>query len=185
MKVYLLVEGESDQDFFRRLLPSDIQPHTVIVAAGGRSNITSKARSLMVTKRRPLALVADADTVEKHAIEERFQTLQELLGSASAGVPCKVVLAVPEIESWFFEVPDVIERLSGRKLSPDQRELGQLRPREVLTQLFRDQGALPLTQLTGELTEPEVQTLRDTQPRKELIEFLTEQVGRKTEPQPA
>jgi hypothetical protein len=124
MRVFLLVEGDSDLALFQRLLPSEIQSETTIVTAGGRSNITSKARSLMVTKRRPLALVTDADAVEKDAVEQRFQTLEELVRSATAGVPYKVILAVPEIESWFFVVPKALERLSGKKLSSEQRELG-------------------------------------------------------------
>jgi hypothetical protein len=185
LKVYLLVEGDSDLALFQRLLPSEIQPETTIVAAGGRSNITSKARSLMVTRRRPLALVTDADTVEKDAVEQRLETLEELVRSATAGVPYKVILAVPEIESWFFAVPEFLERLSGQKLSPEQRELGELRPKEVLRQLFKDQGPLFVYELASKLTEPEVKKLQETPPRKELIEFLTEQVNKKTEPQPA
>ncbi len=185
MKAYLLVEGNSDLAFFQRLLPPEIQPETTIVASGGRSNITSTARSLMVTKRRPLALVTDSDAVERDAVEQRLQTLEELVGSATEGVPYKVILAVPEIESWFFVVPEVLERLSGQKLSPEQRELGELRPKEVLRQLFKDHGPLFVHKLASELTEPEVKTLQETQPRKELIEFLTEQVHKKPEPQPA
>jgi hypothetical protein len=39
--------------------------------------------------------------------------------------------------------------------------------------------------LASELTEPEVKILQETQPRKELIEFLTKQIHKKTKPQPA
>ncbi len=185
MRTYLLVEGETDLAFFRRLLPPEIQPQITIVTAGGRSNITSIARSLMVTKRRPLALVTDSDSLENVAVEQRLQTLEELVGSATACVPYKVILAVPEIESWFFVVPEVLERLSGQKLSLEQRELGELRPKEVLRQLFKSPGPLFVDKLAGALTESEVKTLQETQPRKELIEFLAEQVGKKAEPQPA
>lgn len=184
MKVYLLVEGNSDQAFFQTLLPSDIRQDTIVVPVGGRSNITSIARSLLVTKRRPLALVTDADTIEKDAIERRYQMLDELIGSATAGVPYKVILAVPEIESWYFKVPNVLERLSGKQLSSEQRELGELRPKEVLSRLFEGRLRWSLDKLAGELTDSEVKTLRETYPRRELIEFLTEQVEMKTEPQP-
>ena len=174
MKAYLLVEGQTDLALFERLLPPEIRPETSIVAVGGRSSIASMARSLMIARRKPVALVADADTVERNAVEQRFQALDELVGSAAAGVSYKVIVAVPEIESWFFAVPGVLERLSGKTLSPEQIELGMLRPREVLRQLFQDR--VSFYRLVGELTESEVQTLRETEPRKELIEFLTEQV---------
>ncbi len=183
MKVYLVVEGPSDQALFQRLLPSEIRSETTIVTAGGRSNITSLARSLMVAKQRPLAMVADADAIEKDAVEQRLEVLEELVHPVTAGVPYKVILAVPEIESWFFAVPEVLERLSGNKLSPEQRELGLLRPKEVLRQLFQVQGPLPFDRLASGLTESEVKTLQETQPRKELIEFLTEQVNRTSAPQ--
>ncbi|HQU41584.1 MAG: hypothetical protein B7Z73_00320, partial [Planctomycetia bacterium 21-64-5] len=94
--------------------------------------------------------------------------------------PYKVVLAVPEIESWFFVVPDVLERMSGKKLSIEQRELGGLRPKKVIQQLFENQRAVSVAELAGNLTEPEVQTLRETEPRKALIDFLTEAVKKET-----
>lgn len=176
MRAYLLVEGETDLALFERLLPPQILPETSIVAVGGRSSIASMARSLMIARGKPVALVADADTVERNAVEQRFQALDELVGSAAAGVPYKVIVAVPEIESWFFAVPGVLERLSGKTLSPEQLELGTLRPKEVLRQLFKDRVPPHFYRLVGELTESEIQTLRETEPRKELIEFLTEQV---------
>ena len=36
------------------------------------------------------------------AVEQRLAILEELVRSATSGVPYKVILAVPEIESWFF-----------------------------------------------------------------------------------
>ncbi len=176
MRAYLLVEGETDLVLFERLLPPEIRRETSIVVVGGRSSIASMARSLMIARGKPVALVADADTVERNAVEQRFQALDELVGSAAAGVPYKVIVAVPEIESWFFAVPGALERLSGTTLTPEQIELGMLRPREVLRQLFQDRMPPHFHRLVGELTESEVQTLRETEPRKELIEFLTEQV---------
>jgi hypothetical protein len=145
MKVYLLVEGDADLAFYRRLLPSEIQAETTIVTAGGRSNITSKARSLMVTKRRPLALVTDADAFEPDAVEQRLETLEELLRSATAGVPYKVILAVPETESWFFVVPEVLERLSGKPLTPEQRELGHCDRKRSCGSFSRTRGPCPST----------------------------------------
>ncbi|HVA44891.1 MAG TPA: hypothetical protein VNH11_00770 [Pirellulales bacterium] len=180
-----MVEGNSDAAFFRRLLPAEIVPETTIVIVGGRSNISSKARSLMVTKGRPIALVADTEVTEKDAVEQRIRTLEELLRSATAGVPYKVIFAVPEIEAWFFAIPEALERLSGKKLSPEQRELAEVRPKEILTKLFKDEGPLFVDQLASKLTESEIQTLRETQPRKDLIDFITQQVNKKTEPLPA
>lgn len=183
MKAYLILEGDSELALVRRLLPSEIQSDISIVTAGGRSNIASKARSLMVMRRKPVALVTDADAIDKDAVEQRRRTLEDLMRSATTGVPYKVVLAVPEIESWLFVVPDVLERMSGKKLSNDQRELGDLRPKKVIQQLFENQRSVSVAELASNLTDPELQALRETEPRKELIDFLSEAV--KKEPQHA
>lgn len=94
-----------------------------------------------------------------------------------------------QLDSWIRESVrtehHALERLSGKKLSPDQRELAEVRPKEILAKLFKDQGLGYVEQLVSKLTEPEIQALRETQPRKDLIDFITEQVNEKTEPQPA
>jgi hypothetical protein len=183
MRVYLLLEGSSDEALLQRLIPSEILSETTIVIAGGRSNITSKARSLMVTKRRPLVMITDADTVEKDAVAQRLKTLEDLISSATAGVPYRVILAIPEMESWFFMIPDFVERVTGKRLSPDQRELAKMKPKEVLTELFKDHGSFSFNELASQMTDSEAETLRETDPIREVIDFLTEQVNKQTEPQ--
>ncbi|OWK45012.1 hypothetical protein [Fimbriiglobus ruber] len=182
MKTYLLVEGQADLEILRRLLPSDIEQQTTIAAAGGRSNITSMARSLLVTKRKPLALVMDADAVEDGAVRQQRQISEELLRSVSAGVPFKVILMVPEIEAWFFLVPDALERLSGENLTTDLKALAVSRPKEVLAQLFKSRGGSPITLLANGMTEDEIQSLRETPPGKELLAFLSDPVANKIQP---
>lgn len=185
MKAYLLVEGKSDQSFFHRILPDEVLAETILVAAGGRSDIASVARSLMVSKGRPLALVADADAVEAEAVELRRAMLDQLLRPVSAGIPYKIVLAEPSIESWILEVPGILDRVLGGEPPAIQREHALLRPRDVLGQLFQAPAASVMDRLIGALTESEIKILRETQPRKDLLEFLRVQTSRKSVPQRA
>ena len=87
---------------------------------------------------------------------------------------------VPEIEVLFFLAPHVLERLTGQKLSPEIVTVARTNPKQALKQLFNDKAASSIAQLAGEMTEDELDAIRETAPAKELIGFLTEAIGNKT-----
>jgi hypothetical protein len=107
------------------------------------------------------------------------------IGAASARVRFRVILMIPEIEVLFFMVPSVLERLTGRTLSPEFLTLARASPHLAFLQLLPDKAPSPLEYLTGVLTPDDVEALRETPPAKELIGFLTEAVENKAQPQPA
>ena len=76
-RVYVLVEGPSDAAFLRRILPREVLTDAELVPAGGRSAIASLARSLVVRRRTPIAVVIDSDSLKPDVIEERQQGMQE------------------------------------------------------------------------------------------------------------
>jgi hypothetical protein len=77
--------------------------------------MASRARSFLVLRRTPVAVVVDAGSLSPAVIEECREGMEELIQAAAGSVPVKVVVAVPEIEAWFFAVPEVIERVLGRR----------------------------------------------------------------------
>src|SRR5437588_12121575 len=105
MKTYLVVEGPADVIIGTRLLPPALQQHAVIVPVGGRGNVTSVARTLLVTRRKPLAVLVDADTLNEAAVGQLRWDIEDLLRALAAGLPCKVLVAVPEIEVILFRAP--------------------------------------------------------------------------------
>src|SRR5437868_12251823 len=114
-RVYIFVEGPTDAEFLRRVLPPEALKDAEVVTAGGSSGIPSLARSVLVRRKKPIAVVMDSDSLDPDVIEERQQSTEELIRAADASIPVKVVSAVPEIEAWFFAAPEAIGRVLGKK----------------------------------------------------------------------
>src|SRR5262245_6955547 len=108
-QVYLFVEGPTDAAFLRRVLPPAVTKEAEFVESGGRASIPSLARSVLVRRRKPVAVLMDSDSLAPAVIEEQRESTEELIRSAAASIPVKVVVAVPTIESWFFAAPEAIE----------------------------------------------------------------------------
>jgi hypothetical protein len=66
-----IVEGELDSYFLRRVLGDEALRDTKIVVAGGAAGIPSLARSILVLRRLPLAVLIDADSTNPAAVERR------------------------------------------------------------------------------------------------------------------
>ena len=108
----------------RRSLPAsnsttELLSNAELVIAGGRSGIPSLARSVLVRRKCPVAVVIDSDSVDPDVIEERQQSTEDVIRAADASMPVKVVAAIPEIEAWFFASPEIIERMVGQKVSEE------------------------------------------------------------------
>src|SRR5262249_1760204 len=84
MIAYVLVEGPTDERIVRQLIPRDLLEGVGVHAAGSRSGIASLGRTLLVDRRKPLAVVVDADSVAPEVVEERRQNLDDLLGLVAA-----------------------------------------------------------------------------------------------------
>lgn len=134
-RVYIFVEGPTEADLLRRILPQEVLHDAELVVAGGRSGIPSLARSVLVRRKKPVAVVMDSDSLDRDVIEEQRQTTEELIRAADASISVKVVSVVPEIEAWFFAVPEVIERVLGTKVPAEWIPLGKRDPVGVLQQL--------------------------------------------------
>jgi hypothetical protein len=184
MKAYVVVEGPTDVNLIRRLLSQEIQHQTAIVPAGGRTNLTSAARTLLVSKRKPLAVLVDADTVDESSVLQLRREMEELIRAISAGVPFKVFVIVPEIEALLFRIPAALERITGHKVSPGDMALSMYKPHRAILQLGQDKNTV-IEQVINGLTDEELDVIRETSPIKELIKFMTEQVVPKEHPQTA
>jgi hypothetical protein len=95
---YIVCEGTFDVELLKYILPQDLLNDVEIVAAGGLSAIKSLSRSLLVRRQVPVAIVADADSIVPELVQERHNSIEELVRSVSIDTPVKVILAVPSIE---------------------------------------------------------------------------------------
>jgi hypothetical protein len=87
----------------------------------------------------------------------------------------KVFLVVPEIESWFFTVPEAIERGLGEKVPADLLTLGQRDPKGVLALLSgRSKASWDSLGAIAALDDKEIDRIRARPDVTELIRFLQE-----------
>jgi hypothetical protein len=180
MNAYIVVEGPTDEVILRALLPDEVLDSLVIVPVGSRSSPVSIARTLLVTKHKPVVLLTDSDTRNETRLQEQRQTTEELLKAVSGKIPVKVILCVPEIETVFFHAPQVIERVFGGGMPKELFLLARDRPKEILSELFAREAPGPrdLRSLLDVLDHEDIEALRSAPPIRELIKFLTETATR-------
>lgn len=176
MKVWIVVEGESYVNVLTALLPEDTKSACEFVVVGGRSNITSVARTLLGKHREPVAVMRDADSLDPATIREKYVTTNELLQWASGGIPYKVVLCIPCLEAMFFESPEIVKMMD--RLFPKAGLSSMImfycrQPKETLDYCFA-QGGGPtnLTHLLRTLADDDMTRLRTTIPIREISEFI-------------
>jgi len=172
-RVYVFLEGQTDEEFLRRVLPPEVTKETEFVRGGSSAGIASLARSFLVRRRIPLAVLMDADSLDPTVIEDRRESTEELIQAAAGSIPVKVVMVVPEIESWFFAVPEAIERILGGRPPEDLLALGPRDPKGVLEQLARrSQGGWDSLRAISTLDEQEIEQIRARPDVTELSQFL-------------
>lgn len=169
---YIITEGAVDAAILMAVLPAELARAAVPTPVGGRSSITSVARTLLVTRRRPVAVLFDADSLEEGSIQDRVRTIEELLGAVAGRTPTRVIPLVPTIESLFFET-GVLTRICGSPLPDEVRALQDGRPREALDRLLRRAGGPnDIEALLRRLDDADKATIRATPPIRDLIAFL-------------
>jgi hypothetical protein len=172
-RVYIFVEGPTDANFIRRILPQEVLRDAEVVPSGGSSGIPSLARSVLVRRKKPIAVVMDSDSLDPDVIEDLQQSTEDLIRAADASIPVKVILTVPEIESWFFAAPEAIERILGMKVPNDLIPLGKRDPAGVLNQLAeRCQQKWDTNKAIGLLKDHDVDLIRALPDVAELSKFL-------------
>ena len=172
MTTYIVCEGTSDKQILEHLLPMECLKTVVFVAADGLEDAISLARSLLVSRQSPLLLFADADVVSPEQIAARQHKLETLVGGF-ATTPFKLVLAVPEIETIFFQDIDLLSRLTGKTPSPMILDTAIDQPSNALKQLMpQAQSKQEYTHLLGQLSERDRDSLRQAPPIQDVIQFL-------------
>ena len=95
---YVVVEDNAGANTLKRLLPRTLAGKTRFVIADAKGSAVSDARTILVLKKRPLALVVDADANDESSVKERRETLRQLLRNVAPGVACEAFVAVPTVE---------------------------------------------------------------------------------------
>jgi hypothetical protein len=171
--VYVLVEGKNDEALLRRVLPEDVLADVQLVNAGGSDSIPSLARSMLVRRKCPIAVLMDSDSLDPDAIEERQQGTEELIRAANASIPVKVVTAIPEIEAWLLTTPETVARLVGQPVSEEWLEWGRRDPKHALSSLAaKGNRKWDTDEAIEALDERDLQQIRTIPEVVALSEFL-------------
>ena len=170
-RAYVVTEGQSDARILKRLLPQAVVEGTEFVVGAGRYSAQSLAATILAVKRRPVALVVDADTEDELAIREQAEFLRELLRQTAAGIPFEVFTAVPEMEAVFFQDKSVVERLIDRKFEDQEWVIAKHQPKRSLG-LALGQQPLVIEELLGDLPPESVHVLQQHPLVGQLSRFL-------------
>lgn len=173
MIAYIITEGPFDTQLLQLLIPENLLDKVGIVTADGVSNAISLARSLVVRRQVPVALMIDADSIAPELIQERCQSIEEVVQSVAGNILVKVVAAIPEMEIIFFQDASLLSRIFGFELSEDFLTSANLQPRKALEQLFsRSKTIYNRTDFITTLEDNDIEILRKSCVIQELIQFL-------------
>ena len=173
MIAYIVCEGALDEQLLQRVLPEELLNNVKIVSAGGLSATKSLARSLLVRRQVPVAIVVDADSVAPDLVQERLKNIEEIVKSVSVDTPVKVILAAPEIETIFFQDSLLLSRLLGYEPSQDILNWAAFQPRKALEQLLsQSQKVHSRSQIINQLTNEDIKLLRKAPVIQEVVDFL-------------
>ena len=173
MIAYIICEGAFDVALLRQILPQDLLINVEIVAAGGLSAIKSLSRSLLVRRQVPIAIVADSDSIIPESVQERRRSIEELISSVAVDTYFKVILAVPSIETVFFQDSKLLPRLLGFEPSQEILSLATAQPYKALKELLGQAGGEHgKFSLFHHLTDEDLKALCRAQVMQEIIHFL-------------
>jgi hypothetical protein len=173
MIAYIICEGVDDKQLLKIVLPEISLNQVEIVVGGGISSVKSIARSLVVRRQTPVAIVVDSDSTVPELVQMRIRETTEIVESVSVNTPVKVMLFVPELEAIFFQDLQLLSKLLGYAPSQDELSLAASQPRKVLAQLLaKSDKVRNRTEIINQLAEENINNLRDFSTIQELIEFL-------------
>jgi hypothetical protein len=173
MIAYILCEGSEDVQLLRTILPSPLLIEVEIAAGGGISSIKSLARSLIVKRQVPVAIVFDANSKVPELIHERIKDIEEIVECVSIDTLIKVLAFAPEMESIFFQDIHLLSVIIGFIPSQDILDLALYQPKKALDELLSQSDKVSdRSQLIGQLTHENTENLQTNPVIQGLISFL-------------
>jgi hypothetical protein len=176
----VIAETDYGVELLQRVLPPDLKGEVELRSGGGPDGVVSMARTRLVTLRKPTAVVIDAKTSDRQLVGYRRQSMREVVGSVAGDVPIKIIMAVPELEIALFEAPGPLGRLYPDFTSnPLLIELARSNTSQALKTLDpTDDLPAIRKRLLDEIRDDDLPALQQTQPIRELIDFLRGCQGR-------
>jgi hypothetical protein len=176
-KAYIVSQGNSDSELFKKLFPKNIVNETVFTDTPTRSSAISLACSILAVKQLPVGLVVDAKTNEESSLEDQTLALEEILRYASPGISFDVFLAIPEIEILFLQDKMFLEKLAQKEFSDSEWEQGKLNPKEFLRSVLNQEERRISETILNQLDEQTVHSMQSHPLVNDLCRFLSSAVN--------
>ncbi|NJR21931.1 MAG: hypothetical protein HC786_07050 [Richelia sp. CSU_2_1] len=173
MKVYIICEGDFDAQLLKTVLPENLLTDVGVVVGGKIYNIKSLAMSLIVSRRVPVLIVFDVGSSVPELVEFRRQDIEEVVLWVAGKTPVKIVPAIPEIETIFFQDVSLLERLLGYTPPQNLLDRAVFLPKKVLEELIARSNIIQdISEILDRLTEEDIEILRSAAIMQEIIQFL-------------
>jgi hypothetical protein len=144
----IVVESRDAARIIRVIVGKELADRLSIFASQGRAALATVGRNVLFHEGGPVLLVMDSDTLDPRLTSElESMNMAAMSGAVASGVQIpasgdsaapqfKVFTFVPAIEVVFFEAPQALDRLLGKKTPHEKVREGHLVPRETLAALL-------------------------------------------------
>jgi hypothetical protein len=172
MSVFVVVDNAPAARIVERVLAD---PRIEVVNAKERSTAMMKARSILLGEVEPTVLLLDSDSLEERAIMETQLEIGGYLRESSRGVPTRLVLAIPQVESVLFSDREGLEKAMGRKIADEDFFEARFRPKAVFYRLLDgdDRQARALAVVEA-LEKPALKRMAMHPAMREIHEFTSD-----------
>lgn len=170
-KSYIITEDDTMRQVILRILAESLLSTTDVLDGTNRYGVISGARTLLVTRLLPVALVINAHSSDDIKVRGQVADIRYLVEQASRGIPYRILLAIPEIESVFFQDKGLLERLTNQQFTEREWRSAHYGPKAFLCDVLGTPSNPALT-LLPMLTDADVIVLRQHPLIMELSTFL-------------
>lgn len=169
-QAYIITEGAFAAELLRRVLPEALLPDIHIVSRERDTEAITAARTLLVTRKRPVLVVINFNAVNGPTQHEQLYLARELLYAATPGVQCEAFIANPESEAAVVQDREVLRQLVQRPVTDEEWNTARQTPRATLTRWLGSPDAV--IDALDHLTDDALQTIRHYPLIHDLTAFL-------------
>jgi hypothetical protein len=144
----IVVESATDARLIRVILGDDLAKKARFYAGQGRASLATIGRNILFHEGGPVLLVMDSHTLNPELTAElESLNIAAMSGAVTSGIQLPSAIAagklqfrvftfVPEIEAVFFESPEALDHMLGKKPPQEKIKEGHLIPKQVLAELL-------------------------------------------------
>jgi len=136
LSCYILCEDSLAVQMLHSLTPATTVPDQKWVAGGMKAELESLARSLLLKRQVPVAIVADGDSFDPGVVAQRQWEIETFVAKVAIETPVKVLLFTPSLEILFFQDLALLESLLEIPIPAADWARGQQQPKAVLESLL-------------------------------------------------